>query len=139
MLIIENQLDVAKVELFKEEADQRFSILSKTFSKDDITKIVENLVKTDEELAVYIGSLNEGIQLNEFIVKHVSSKGEITKTKDRKTRTQQAQQTTGLSKAKRRQIAIKAAKTKRANPSGEIKRKKKFKKALKKRAQLNLD
>lgn len=139
MLIIENQLKIEDIEFLKEDADVRFESLSKVFSKEDITKIVENIAKEDENLAVAIGALNENVPLNEFMVKHVSSKGEITRTKDRKTRKQQAFQTTGLSKSKRRQIALRAAKTKRANPSGEIKRKKKFKKALKKRDQYNLD
>ena len=49
-----------------------------------------------------------------------------------------ASQTTGLTKAKRRQIARKAVKTKRANPSIGIKAQRKTKKAMKKRKALGL-
>ena len=70
--------------------------------------------------------------------KHVSSRGEVTRTKDRKTRERNAFQTTGLSKAKRRQIARKVVKAKKANPSGQVKGLRKRKKALKRRKALGL-
>lgn len=76
--------------------------------------------------------------LNEFIVKSVNSKGIITRIKDRKTRSLQAFQTTGLSKAKRRQIARKAMKTKRANPSIGVKSLRKRRRALAKRKAMGL-
>lgn len=76
--------------------------------------------------------------LNEFIVKSVNAKGLITRRKDRKTRALQAFQTTGLSKAKRRQIARKATKTKRANPSIGVKSLRKRRRALAKRKAMGL-
>lgn len=80
----------------------------------------------------------EIISLNEFIVKSVNSKGIITRRKDRKTRQLQATQTTGLSKARRRQIARKAAKTKRANPGIQVRAQRKKKRAMAKRRAMGL-
>ena len=96
------------------------------------------MMETETDLAVALGSINEEMQLDEFIVKHVSSRGEITRTKDRKTRARNAFQTTGLSKAKRRSIARKATKSKRANPSGHARGLRKRKKAMKRREALGL-
>lgn len=76
--------------------------------------------------------------LNEFIVKSVNAKGVITRRKDRKTRALHAFQTTGLSKAKRRQIARKATKTKRANPSIAVKALRKRRRAIAKRKAMGL-
>lgn len=76
--------------------------------------------------------------LEEYIVKHVDSRGTITRKKDRKTRERQALQTTGLSKAKRRQIARRAVKTKRANPNIQKIALRKRKRALKRREALGL-
>lgn len=109
-----------------------------SFESDDINKIVENTATTDGELALALASLVESITIEEAIVKHVDSRGAITKTKDKKTRQRMAFQTTGLTKAKRRQIARKAVKTKRANPSIGVKAKRKTKKAMKKRKALGL-
>ena len=140
MLILpeNHELVIDAVEAFLPEAQARFDKLSAALSKDDINKIVENMVTSEPDLAIALGSINESLQLNEFIVKHVSSKGTITRTKDRKTRERNAFQTTGLSKAKRRQIARKAVKSKRANPSAQIRGLRKRKKALKRRQALGL-
>lgn len=140
MLLIpeSHELVIDKIEQLLPEAQGRFEQLSKALSKDDINTIVENMIETDTDLALALGSINEEMQLNEFIVKHVSSHGEITRTKDRKTRERNAFQTTGLSKAKRRQIARKATKTKRANPSNVARSVRKRKKALKRRKALGL-
>lgn len=140
MLILpeSTELVIDKVEALLPEAQDRLSKLSNALSKDDINKIVENMIATEPELAVAMGSLNEEMQLNEFIVKHVDSKGTVTRKKDRKTRERNAFQTTGLSKSKRRQIARKATKTKRANPSTQTRALRKRKKALKKRKALGL-
>ena len=132
MLILpeNHELVIDAVEAFLPEAQARFDKLSAALSKDDINKIVENMVTSEPDLAIALGSINESLQLNEFIVKHVDSKGTITRTKDRKT--------PGLSKAKRRQIARKAVKSKRANPSAQIRGLRKRKKALKRRQALGL-
>lgn len=140
MLILpeSHELVIDAVEALLPEAQARFDKLSGVLCKDDINKIVENLVATETDLAVALGSINEALQLNEFIVKHVDSKGTITRTKDRKTRARNAFQTTGLSKAKRRQIARKATKSKRANPSAQTRGLRKRKKAMKRREALGL-
>lgn len=139
MLILPENHELVLDELEKliPEAQSRIDMLS-VLDKSDINTIVENMMNDDTDLAVVMGSLNEDMQLNEFIVKHVSSRGEVTRTKDRKTRQRNAFQTTGLSKAKRRQIARKATKTKRANPSTTVRAQRKKKKAMKKRKALGL-
>ncbi|AFU64110.1 head scaffolding protein [Salmonella phage STML-198] len=134
----DHELVIENVETLIPEAQGRYESLSKALSKDDINTIVENMIETDTDLAIALGSINEDMQINEFIVKHVSSKGEITRTKDRVTRARNAFQTTGLSKAKRRQIARKATKSKRANPSGQARGLRKRKKAMKRRKALGL-
>lgn len=138
MIIIENQIGLDDVVSMIPEAEKRFSTLSENFDKEEIQKIVENLAKSEPNLAIAIGALNENIQLNEFMVKHVNSRGEVERKKDKKTRTRQAFQTTGLSKSARRQIARKAAKTKRANPSIQVRADRKRKKAMIKRKALGL-
>ena len=112
--------------------------MSSALDIDDINTIIENMLETETDLAVAMASIINEEQLNEFIVKHVSSRGEVTRTKDRKTRERNAFQTTGLSKAKRRQIARKVVKAKKANPSGQVKGLRKRKKALKRRKALGL-
>lgn len=116
----------------------------KGMSEDDMVDVLMSLSKSkkseDEqiamELAELIGSTNE--ELRESLVKHVSSKGKITRRKSRKVRRRQATQTTGLSKGKRRQIARKAARTKKANPGITKRAQRKRKRAMKKRKSLGL-
>ena len=140
MLIVPDEYEVVleNIEAAIPEAESRFKQLSEALDKADINTIVENMLTAEPEVAIAMGSLNEEMQLNEFIVKHVSSRGEITRTKDRKTRERQAFQTTGLSKAKRRAIARKVVKSKRANPSGTVRGNRKRKKAMKRRKALGL-
>lgn len=140
MLILpENfELVIENVESKIQEAQGRIDHLSKAFDKDGINTIVENMMASETELAIAMGSLNEDMQLNEFIVKHVNSRGEVTRLKDRKTRERNAYQTTGLSKSKRRQIARKAVKSKLANPSAVTRGIRKQKKAIKRRQALGL-
>ena len=140
MLIVPDEYEVVleNIEAAIPEAESRFKQLSEALDKADINTIVENMLSIEPEVAIAMGSLNEEMQLNEFIVKHVSSRGEITRTKDRKTRERQAFQTTGLSKAKRRAIARKVVKSKRANPSGTVRGNRKRKKAMKRRQALGL-
>lgn len=138
-IIVENKVVFDDVVAMLPEAQKQFESLSKTFDGDEIQKIVENLAKTEPNLAIAIGSLMESdLQLNEFIVKRVSSKGEVTRVKDKETRKRQATQTTGLSKSARRQIARKAAKTRKANPSKVHRANKIRKKTMKKRKMLGL-
>ncbi|WLY86013.1 prohead assembly protein [Escherichia phage 308Ecol101PP] len=132
------ELVLENVEALIPEAQGRIDVLSSALDIDDINTIIENMLETETDLAVAMASIINEEQLNEFIVKHVSSRGEVTRTKDRKTRERNAFQTTGLSKAKRRQIARKVVKAKKANPSGQVKGLRKRKKALKRRKALGL-
>lgn len=133
------ELVTESVEALIPEAQGRFASLSKALDKGDINTLVENMIENGEiEMGIALASLTEEMALNEFLVKHVSSRGELTRTKDRKTRERNAFQTTGLSKAKRRQIARKATKTKRANPSIQVRGERKRKKARAKRKAFGL-
>lgn len=138
-IIIENAISFDNISDYLGEAKSRLDHLETAFDKPEITKIVENLAASEPELAIAIGSLVENMQLNEFIVKHVDSKGNVSKTRDRETRTKQAFQTTGLSKSERRRIARKAAKTKKARPSAQIIANRKKERAMAKRKILGLD
>lgn len=137
-MIVETSLVVDDVTAFLPEAQEKFDALSKLFEKEQLMQIAQNMVSSNPLLAVAFGSIVEEVQLNEYIVKHVSAKGEVTKTQDRKTRERKAFQTTGLSKSARRQIARKAVKTKRANPSTQVRAERKRKRALKRRKMLGL-
>lgn len=133
------ELVTENVEKLIPEAQGRLEKLTAALDKTDINNIVESMIASgDIEAGIALGALNEEMQINEFIVKHVSARGELTRTKDRKTRERNAFQTTGLSKAKRRQIARKATKTKRANPSIQVRGERKRKKARAKRKAFGL-
>ncbi|ADG60082.1 head scaffolding protein [Acinetobacter phage Acj9] len=131
-LIVEAELDFDAVSNLLSEAKTRLDALT-IFSAEEITKLVENLATDEPDMAAAMGSLHMEVPLNEFMVKHVNAKGELSRKKDAKTRERQAYQTTGLSKSARRQIARKAVKSKKANPSGQIRKEKLTKKAKGKR------
>lgn len=105
---------------------------------DDAENLIEKLIDEDATLALAMLSLQEGLTLSEVIVKHVDSKGVITRKKDRDTRKRLAYQTTGLTTAKRRLIARKAAKTRKANPTIVVRAMRKKKRAEKRRAAMGL-
>ncbi|ADJ55515.1 prohead core protein [Escherichia phage Lw1] len=117
------------------EAKARVDILG---IDEGTIKIIENLAVDEPHLALAMMSIVEGLSLDEVIVKHVDSRGNVERKKDRKTRERNAYQTTGLTKSQRRQIARRAMKTKRANPSITTRAQRKRKKALRKRAALGL-
>lgn len=139
MFIVEDEFDISldRLSQYIPEATSRFESL-KAFEKDDINTIIQNMFGQEPEIAICLGSINEEMELNEYIVKHVNSRGEVSRRKDRKTRERNAFQTTGLSKSKRRQIARRVVKTKRANPSIQKRAERKRKKALRRRAALGL-
>lgn len=132
---LEIETTVEALESHLAEAQRRIDILG---IDDDTVKIIENLALTEPELAMAMMSIVEGCSLDEFMVKHVDSRGNVERLKDRKTRERNAYQTTGLTKSQRRQIARRALKTKRANPSVGTRAQRKRKKALRKRAALGL-
>ncbi|AIK68154.1 head scaffolding protein [Citrobacter phage IME-CF2] len=129
------EISVEELEPHLSEAKARVDILG----IDEATiKIIENLAVDEPHLALAMMSIVEGLSLDEVIVKHVDSRGNVERKKDRKTRERNAYQTTGLTKSQRRQIARRAMKTKRANPSITTRAQRKRKKALRKRAALGL-
>lgn len=91
--------------------------LSESLDKDDINSVVEGMAVWNLELAVALGSINENIQINEFIVKHVTSDGDVSNRQDKKTRAREAATHSKVSLAKRREVARRAARTRRANPA----------------------
>lgn len=135
--MIKNFTPKADLETFLPEAQEKLDMLA-MFESEELLKIVEGIAEDEPELAVAMLSIIDGITVNEAMVKHVNARGEVARKKDRKTRERNAYMTTGLSKAKRRQIARRAAKTKRANPSIERHAERKRKKAMRKRKALGL-
>ncbi|UNA02282.1 prohead core protein [Serratia phage SP1] len=119
------------------EATERLSHI-KELDESVINTIIQNTMLSEAETACAMLSVYHDEPINEVLVKRVNSSGQVSRVKDRKTRQRNAFQTTGLSKSKRRQIARKAAKTKRANPSIKTRANRKRKKAMKKRAALGL-
>ena len=73
--------------------------------------------------------------VDEKMVTSFDSTGARTKKKDAKTRAKQANQNSSLSKAERKKVARKAAKTKKRDVKGQRIQKKKTTKAMKKRSQ----
>lgn len=132
---LELETSVEALELHLDEAKARIEILG---IDEDTVKIIENMASDEPELALAMISIVEGITLDEVMVKHVDSRGNVERLKDRATRQRNAYQTTGLTKSQRRQIARRALKTKRANPSIQTRAQRKRKKALRKRAALGL-
>lgn len=125
------------IETLLPEAKEKLDMLA-MFESVELMRIIEGISKEEPELAVAMLSILDNISIDEAIVKHVTSRGEVIRKKDRKTRERNAFMTTGLSKAKRRQIARRAVKTKRANPSIEHHAERKRKKAMRKRKALGL-
>ncbi|QFR55808.1 prohead core protein [Yersinia phage JC221] len=132
---LEIETSIEALEPHLAEAKARVDILG--IDEETIT-IIENIAVTEPELALAMMSIVENCSLDEIIVKHVDSRGNIERLKDRKTRERNAYQTTGLTKSQRRQIARRAMKTKRSNPSITTRAQRKRKKALRKRAALGL-
>lgn len=108
------------------------------FSSAEIAEIAFKNSLAETDLSIAMSAVVEDISISEAIVKHVNSKGEVTRTKDRETRKRNAFKTTGLTAAARRQIARRAAKTKRSQPTIGIKAQRKTKRALKRRKALGL-
>lgn len=111
---------------------------------DEIKELVESVASADRYMvaiceisdfktAASVISHIENIPMEEAIVKRVSFDGTITRMKDRKTRQRQAFQTTGLSKAERRRIARKSARTLRQRPGVIKKKNRKRKRAMTRR------
>lgn len=132
---LELETSVEDIEPHLTEAQAKIDVLG---VDEGTIKIIENMAVTEPELALAMMSIVEGLSLDEIIVKHVDSRGNVERKKDRKTRERNAFQTTGLTKSRRRQIARRALKTKRANPSIGTRAQRKRKKALRKRAALGL-
>lgn len=139
-----------------EAAFEYYSTLEESFNQEEIENIQINMINEDSsfELGTIIYQLVNGYSLDECtsdfdemledeyleekFVRTVNSSGQIRRIKDRKTRERMATITTGLSKAKRREIARKTRRTKRANPSIGRKALRKRRKALLKRKAFGL-
>lgn len=107
---------------------------------DDVYVVAENMIEENAIEALAMISIIEGEQdINEVLVKRVNAAGVVSRIHDRATRARRATQTTGMSKSQRRQIARHAVKTKRANPSIQIRAKRKYRKAMRKRDAMGLN
>lgn len=96
-----------------EEAREILKHLKGALDFNDINTIIENMAKTELDKAIALGSLHEDMPINEFIVKKVDSEGEVKDVQDNKTASLKSK----ISLAKRREIARKAARTRKANPA----------------------
>lgn len=140
-----------------DEAIKYFSVLEESLQLDEIENISINLINEDDtlELGTVLYQLVNGYQLDECtsdfdymlendeyleekFVRTVNASGQIRRIKDRKTRARMATITTGLSKARRREIARHTVRTKRANPQIGRKALRKRRKALLKRKAFGL-
>ena len=139
-----------------EAAFEYYSTLEESFNQEELENIQINMINEDSsfELGTIIYQLVNGYSLDECtsdfdemledeyleekFVRTVNASGQIRRIKDRKTRERMATITTGLSKAKRREIARKTRRTKRANPSIGRKALRKRRKALLKRKAFGL-
>lgn len=125
-------VSVSDVEKYISEARNRLSAIS-DFEDQEVISIIEKLSVDEPLVSIAMLSLHNNMPINEVIVKQVTSKGEIVRRKDRKTRARNAFQTTGLTKSARRQIARKTIRTKKANPATQVRAQRKRRKALRKR------
>lgn len=82
--------------------------------------------------------MNQVNELDEAIVKRVDKTGKVTRVLDRKTRERRATQTTGISRAKRKLIARKAARTKKRDLGGQRRALRQRRRTLRKRKALGL-
>lgn len=126
------------VEKSLQEATDIYKNLSETLDKNDINSVVESMASWNLELAVALGSINENIQINEFIVKHVTSDGDVSNRQDKKSRARQAATHSKVSLAKRREVARRAARTRRANPAKARESEAKRQEARKKRSEMGV-
>lgn len=126
------EVSVSDVEKYISEARTRLDSIS-DFEDQEVISIIEKLSVKEPLVSIAMLSLHNNMPINEVIVKQVTSKGEIIRRKDRKTRQRNAYQTTGLTKSTRRQIARKTIRTKKANPATQVRAQRKRRKALRKR------
>lgn len=99
----------------------------------------ESLLNESLDKFIAFSHIHDSIEMNEGMVRHVNSKGERGIRKSRSERKNLAYKTTSLSKAKRRETALKASKTRMSNPSVVKQASRKRKKAGRKRASLGMD
>lgn len=129
----------AKIEAVLATAKSRIDHLVEAgFAMSEITGVIHAVAADEPDMSLAMISIVEATSIDEAIVKHVNSKGEVSRTKDRATRKRNAFATTGLTASTRRQIARRAAKTKRARPSINVKAQRKTKRAMKRRKALGL-
>lgn len=139
-----------------QQANEYFKTIEMTLSESEIEQICISLINEDEtqEIGTVMYQLLNGYQLDECttdldemledeyleekFVRTVNAAGVIRRRKDRKTRERMATMTTGLSKARRREIARKTRRTKKSNPSIGRRALRKRRKALLKRKAFGL-
>lgn len=106
---------------------------------DEVEILRENMVEESVDKFIAFSHAIDGIPLDERMVNYVNSRGERGLRKSRQDRSTMAFKKTGISKMKRREISLKATKTKSARPSKQVGSKRKRNKALTKRGSLGFD
>ena len=103
------KLDEVKAEMPLAEA--YFNYVKDSFTEDYAVKLCENVMKSDNiNVAIALGSLFKNLPINEFVSSHVFNEAE------EKEAGKEGKFTKGISLARKREIARKAARTRRADP-----------------------
>lgn len=114
--------------------------INNLFTEDELSEMCESAYSEGNmEKFIALTHIVEGIELNEDMVRYVNSKGESGIRKQREIRSKLAYKTTTLSKAKRRETALRASKTRMSNPSQMKRSNRKRNKARRKRSALGMD
>lgn len=92
-------------------AESYFNYVKDSFTEEYAVKLCENVMKSDNvNVAIALGSLFKNLPINEFISSYVISEAE------EKEAGKEGKFTKGISLARKREIARKAARTRRADP-----------------------
>lgn len=127
------------MENFDELLESELNLIEEEYD-DVLLDFIEDAYEGDleslsEDLEI---TLEEATELYEQLVKRVSSRGAVTKTKTRSVRSRRATRTTGMSRAKLKRRARLAARTRRKSPGSIKKAVRKRNKALRRRKQMGI-
>lgn len=122
--LVESELN----ELYEESDETLLDFLEDAYDTSEYDLMKEEMGFSDEEHEAIV----------EALVKRVDSKGNVTRTQNRRVRKARATQTTGLSRSALKARGRKAARARRANPGAVRQGLRKRRRALKRRKQMNI-
>lgn len=124
------------------ESIKNFQMMTGTFnllSEEEVKAFKDNIKESSLVEYVALAHVIDGIPLNETMVRYVNSDGGQAMRKSREVRSKMAYKTTSVSKARRREIALKASKTRLANPSKMARAQRKRKRSNRKRVSYGME